>query len=486
LPISLPKKKKIKMTKKFIQDIIVKKGTSFTPKPEAKVVNLPVAKVVNPPVVKLAEVKTTPPKTAEVVKKTINSVNIAPPDKIEQNPFFKEHVKIPEKENYLPPEWSGETSGNKLKKKIKWLLILFLIGSIFFVAIKLVSVFSTVNITVTPKQKALEIKKDFVAKEQADTESLYFQTAELDYEGTKSVSGSGQEELQQKATGVVALFNTNSKSQFLVKETRLESPDGKIYKTEKSLTIPANGSMEVNVFADKPGKEYNVELTDFKLPGFKGNPKYETVFGRSKTTMTGGYVGQASILSDADFNKAQEELKKEVAQYLKDSIEKNTPAGFLAYQGSVKITFATSTPNPRVGEIGKDFEIKESATAEVYLLKTDELSEKITEAYASQLTPINLQGFKVANLNKLDFVLKSAAEDGKTIEFTIKGPATFVWNTSKDNIINDLRNTSSANYKELLNAHTEIESAEIMFSPSLWKIIPRDESRIKYEEKQPI
>lgn len=485
-------KKKTKMAKKIIQDVVVKiNKDQVSPRENIKPAQAreEIKKTEERPVEKPTE------PTVKPVEKTIEKLGAYQgipnsDDKLEQNPFFKQRKEMQEKEGYLPPEWSEELSGGSKSKKIfKWLLILGTIGFVFFAVVKIVSVFSTVNIKLTPKQQALEVKTDLVASAQEKVGSLHLETAMPDVsecEKIASIPGTSQEELQQRATGVVVIFNNNSKAQSLVTETRLESSEGKIYKTDKKLSIPAKGSIEVNVFADQPSKEYNVDLTDFKIPGFKGSAKYETVFGRSKTAITGGYIGQAATLSDADFNKAQGELRIEISKCLKDSIEKDTPANLLLYTDGIKIEFASSTTNPKVGDLGKPFEIKESAiTAKAYLLNKEELTQKITETYKDQLLPQSAQGFDIAGLNKLKFAFKNFSEDGEAIGFTLTGNATFVWNVDQDSLINELRNTSSANFKGLLNKHPEIESAEITFSPSWWKIMPKDDSRIKYEEILP-
>lgn len=434
------------MTKKIIQDIIIKNVKNPAPVPAER----------------------------QAIR-SITSIPVKP----------REDLALPKKETYLPPEWSGKKKSDRFSKTIKWLIFLAVVILALGGLAKTVSIFSSAIIKVTPKTKTLAINSAFTARSEEAGENVYFQTAELSYEATKSITASSQKVLNQKSSGTVALFNNNSKNQFLVKETRLETPDGKIYKTEKSVTIPANSSVDVTVFADQSGQSYNIGLTDFKLPGFKGSPKYETVLGRSRTEIGGGFVGQASVLSAEELDSAQKELRAEVEEYLTKSIEQNKPLGFLAFPGSTKIEFATSTDNPVVGAAGESFEIKQSARAYVHLIKADDLERKLTETLKSQLTPASDSGLRISNLNNLNFTLNSAQEDGRSINFALKGNATFVWNANKDSLLGEMRATKPSDYNKILQAHPEIEKAEITFSPSWWKFIPRNEATVKYEEILP-
>ena len=68
-----------------------------------------------------------------------------------------------------------------------------------------------------------------------------------------------------------------------------------IFRIPKTVTIPGAklesgelipGKLEMEVTADNAGEKYNIEPSDFTIPGFKGSPKFEKfyakrVFGRS-------------------------------------------------------------------------------------------------------------------------------------------------------------------------------------------------------------
>lgn len=69
------------------------------------------------------------------------------------------------------------------------------------------------------------------------------------------------------ARGKVKIINTYSRAQPLVRTTRLLTSDNKLFRIDKSVTVPAGGSVEVAIYADKPGAEFAIAPTKFTIPG---------------------------------------------------------------------------------------------------------------------------------------------------------------------------------------------------------------------------
>ncbi len=143
-------------------------------------------------------------------------------------------------------------------------------------------------------------------------------------ESSKSavVQANGSQKISNKATGKVVIYNVSSSAdQKLLINTRLETLDGHIYRTDDVVTVPAvrvvngkklAGSVEVNITADQPGEAYNLGLKDFNLPGFKDTDKYTAFYARSKTPLSGGFVGTAPNISQTDLANAVAKLKKDI------------------------------------------------------------------------------------------------------------------------------------------------------------------------------
>lgn len=69
------------------------------------------------------------------------------------------------------------------------------------------------------------------------------------------------------ARGTVKIINTYSRAQTLVRTTRLLTADNKLFRIDKAVNVPAGGSVEVAVYADKAGAEFAIGPSKFTIPG---------------------------------------------------------------------------------------------------------------------------------------------------------------------------------------------------------------------------
>jgi hypothetical protein len=70
------------------------------------------------------------------------------------------------------------------------------------------------------------------------------------------------------AKGTVRIVNKYSKSQTLVRTTRLLTSDNKLYRIDSQVVVPPGGQVTVGVYADKPGSQYVLSGPQkFTIPG---------------------------------------------------------------------------------------------------------------------------------------------------------------------------------------------------------------------------
>jgi len=67
--------------------------------------------------------------------------------------------------------------------------------------------------------------------------------------------------------GTVRIINDYSRPQTLVKTTRLLTADNKLYRIDKTVTVPSKSEVTVGVYADQPGSAYAIGPTKFTVPG---------------------------------------------------------------------------------------------------------------------------------------------------------------------------------------------------------------------------
>ena len=385
-----------------------------------------------------------------------------------------------------------EEKGEKLfpprrRRRLGWILAAVSLIVLFFWSL---NSFSSVELKITPRQKRVEIDQLFEGiKSVSKEDKVRYEVMEMSYRKSYSAKSSGLKKISRKASGVVVIYNAFSSSpQGLVARTRLETPDGKIYRLPKSVVVPGAkvqggkiipSSVEVRVYADKPGEEYNIGLSDFTIPGFKGTARYEKFYARSKTKMTGGFEGVVSVVSKEDIAKARERLEAEIRDYLFSKIAKQVPEGYLLYNGAIKIAFEEAENNPQAGEESDSFTYSLKGTAAAYLIHKQDLSRLLAER---EIGEDAVGKVRVENLPSLDFSLVEADDKNSTIKFSLKGQALFVWNVDIDSLVRDLQNSSYDDYGSVFARHKNIERSEIVFKPKWWRRIPSDRDRIHIRE----
>ncbi|MCA9353327.1 hypothetical protein KC842_00455 [Candidatus Nomurabacteria bacterium] len=225
------------------------------------------------------------------------------------------------------------------------LLILFfgVIGAVLFLSP------SKASITITPKTEEVTLT-DFRINSNSEDNSGYLNYIVVDDSVSQEVSYESKEERNAKASGTIIVYNDYSTSpQKLIATTRFETPEGKIYMIEDPITVPGKktvsgetvpGSIEVEVFAEMEGMDYNIGLTDFTLPGLISSDKYDHFYARSKTPMTGGYSGEVYFMTDAEEDAIYQELVSSLKSKLEGRVSSEIPEDYIVIDEKQTITYS--------------------------------------------------------------------------------------------------------------------------------------------------
>ncbi len=92
------------------------------------------------------------------------------------------------------------------------------------------------------------------------------------------------------ARGTVTIVNTYSRSQTLVRTTRLLTSDGKLYRIDARVVVPPNGRVDVPAYADESGSAFVIGPTKFTIPGLWPNLQ-KFIYAESKEAFVGEPTG---------------------------------------------------------------------------------------------------------------------------------------------------------------------------------------------------
>jgi len=416
-------------------------------------------------------------RTSPLKKAVELHTSLATPKILGNTPREKEGISKEEPHGGYPRIPSTESIHTSSRRFTRIANFLGLIVALAFVYFLYLFLNTGATVSVTPKSKAIVVKGSFSAKKNPTVDDLPFTVITLTDKAESTVATNGEKKIERRATGKIVVYNKGTKSQRLVKNTRFESVDGHIFKLENSIVVPAAkgatpGSIEAVVNADSAGEDYNISLSDFTIPGFKGDPRFIAIFGRSKTTMTNGYKGVMKTASASDLATGEKELQTSLKAKLTIKAREQVPSGYLLYDNAIYVSFAKDSNDD-------DPTIKLTGTLHGILFSKDSLAsflaKKGIEGYQGE-------GVTSLNLYSLFFLpnsLEIAPWDSGNLPFTLTGTSTVTWLIDKDKLVDDLRGVAKTSVSNVFKRYPGIESAEVSVRPTWKSTLPEDKKKIE-------
>lgn len=366
-------------------------------------------------------------------------------------------------------------------KKARWkiwltLIVVLIIGLAFLVG----TFFARAEVLITPKQQKITVSE--VIRAGDISEGVPYEIITLAKTEGKSVSATESETVEERASGTIVIYNNhNSASQRLVKNTRFETSEGLIYRIQDSITVPGQttkdgkivpGSIEATVYADSPGEKYNIAETDFTIPGFKGDPKYKTFYARSKTPMTGGFIGVRKKVSESVKESTLAELKNILITKLTQEIKEQVPNNFIMFDEAVFTEFENA---PQTDVTNSSVTINIKGTARVAIFDKDLLETFISDKTAPAF---NNEEVEFTGITSLQATIKDKQsidiKNHQIFDMSIEGEG-IIWTVfPEDRIKSELAGNSKGILQTVFPQYSSIEEAKAKFSPFWKRSFPED------------
>ena len=405
--------------------------------------------------------------------------------------------KHPNKENVKEPNFNGKRKiwekseirkvpVEHSKSKSRYYLWFVALFSVVFCFFAISFLFSSAEVTVYSKMKDVVLNQNLFAIKNSNTENLSFDLVVISGEENKIIQASEKKYTTEAAVGTAVIYNAFSSSpQTLSIDTRLEGSNGKIYKTKIKSVVPGKstknvpGTVEVKIYAADFGQEYNSVPLDFKILGFKGTSKYSQFYGRSVGDITGGFKGDAPVVSEAEKAGAVTELKNTLETKLLKKATNQIPSGFVLFKDAIFL-------NMNDANISSTYNADNSMTlvlkATLYglLFNEQKLTKKIAE---NNIEDYDNSDVYIPNIRDLIFSIPNkeniAFDNVKNINFNLSGPAKIVWRLDVDKFTSDLLGIQKKDFNKILAEYTNITSANLIVKP-IWKAsIPNQVKDVK-------
>jgi len=383
----------------------------------------------------------------------------------------KQHIVV------LPKKEKG---GNFKKVAVISFLVLLGVGLVFYLQPK-------AKIEIYPKSETLTFKtKIKISPSSRRINLVYHQIpgkiVEIEKTVSQQFSASGKVTKEEKAKGVIRVYNNYHLNQILVKNTRFWCvKDGKVFefKTKKRIVIPPKSSLDVEVVASKPGPEYNIPPCIFSVPGLKGTPRYTYVYGKSFSSMEGGSRKEVFQITEDDVQLAKEVIKekilKECNEQLKEALFKGN---YILVEGAKEEKIEEINVLGKPGDVVEKFSVEGKGWIKGIVFKKSDL-ERFAKRYFENQIPQEKK-LKEDSI-KVEYSTPKVDLKNQKIELLIEISGK-VYPQLEENIIFEKIKGKSLPQAERIIAQTkEIDNFSIKLTPFFVKKIPSTKNRVFIE-----
>ena len=340
--------------------------------------------------------------------------------------------------------------------------------------------FANAKVTITPKTTPANVSGTFTAT--LGNGDLPFELVTVSKTVTATVPAESTETVNDPAHGTITIYNGQSTSQTLIKNTRFQTSDGKIFRIQDSVTIPGGsqsspGSTQATVYADTGGDQYNIGPSTFTVPGLKGSAAFDLVTAKSTAAMTGGFAGtRPSVSSDTDAAQA-DKLKATLNDDLAKSVTSQLPAGYVVLPGATFISYGAV--HDAAGKKDDTVDVNLDGTAVAVAFPEAALAREVALQVDGNYTSGQTVALADPTTLKLTPTTPGApSSDQQTFGFSLDGSATIIYQIDTQKIAGAIAGKTRDAAQTILRGFPEVDSAVLTIRPFWSNTFPSDPAKI--------
>lgn len=397
-------------------------------------------------------------------------------------------IKPPEKATSNKKRSTGENKKTRGKGFFAGIAagLIFISAIIFFFSFR-------AEIDIWPKTDGVEKEETFSVDITTEgiNDSLPGVIFETDFlEDYREFEATGYQDEETKASGTVIVSNQHwSQNQPLVEGTRFETEDGLIFKSTDGFVVPGGdqnnpGEIEVEVEADEAGPDYNLEEAEFRLPGLEGAPSYQGVTAYLESPITGGAIGERTVVSEEDIENARQEIINSLLSEGRKILESGKGGEYLMEEDSqYGYEIQEEEISARAGEAVDSFSIRIRARIDVFTFTEVDFRDLLVSRILSEFEDLenNLESEKRVYEESLSFnygfseIDWSRGEGSLEVEFA----GEVYSDIDESRLLERAKGGSRDDLKGFLERQDFIRRAEVKFRPFGIGPIPENSERIR-------
>lgn len=367
---------------------------------------------------------------------------------------------------------SDENVSSKKGNKVWWFAVILCLIAIYFVA----HYFTRATVTIVGAEETVVLSDtsfnlaDESTNPTAPSNAILYQRSSFTISTSTTISATGVQTIQKKATGKIVVYNDSSSSQLLIATTRFQTATGLVYRLNANITVPAKKNVTVNVTADQAGEKYNIGPSNFTLPALKGTAKEKTVYGKSAVAMTGGSIATVPQTSTSDLSAAKATLQARLNQEAALRAASEIPEGYVLLENGFTTSF--DTVKQTFDSSSKTATLSQGVNVAVYYLKENSLSSAVA-------TRSSIYTFSTSSINAMIDTVSINAEidSSKTpAAITLNGTSTVKAAFNSPEIISMISGKSRNEALNIIKSEAGADAAKISIQPFWERKLPKADS----------
>jgi hypothetical protein len=279
-----------------------------------------------------------------------------------------------------PKEQGSPSAGSY---KIIAIVFFALAASIAIFSIQVV--FAKAEVIVLSEQEETEAELIIdIAQETAEGEvsgGVY----EISKKASQTFPATSIVNIEMKAEGRVKITSTLSRSQTLLETTRLVTPDDIMFRTEKTVVVPAFGSVEVDIYADEPGSVGEIGDATFTIPGL--NPNTRRHFTVETVEPLIGGQREVTMVTASDIMKANELLGARLEGELEGMMRQKAHEDDVPTSGELfEFEVERQETDVMAGEEADEFTLTVAMRGSGVFFEREQLRERVREMLEDRLS----------------------------------------------------------------------------------------------------
>lgn len=308
----------------------------------------------------------------------------------------------------------------------------------------------------------------------------------------KDFPATGTARVEERARGKISVFNAfNSSPQPLIAGTRFMTEAGTMYRIQKPVTVPAARieegkvvpqSAEAEAVADAAGEGANLPgPVSLKLPGFQGTPRYLGFYATAEAGFSGGFRGEATVVSKDDLARAEEETTKAVFGDLEKEMARTLPAGLSMIKELREIEIIKIDAPKAGARSGQTFTARAEAKGTIIAFRESDVTALLISFAAAE----NENSEFIPGSARLSYAVKSIDFEKGRAEVEIGGGMRIRAKISERELAALIVGKKEGSAAELLKARQELASFRLSFFPPWRAAAPKDPAKIRIRAESP-